>query len=187
MLTEEEKTRILSEEQYRNEVRKKFKSKIDLVETVIKILQGMAIIAGIWATYYAYRKQSNENRMREMEQLHQTAREFRKSFYEKQLQYYTEAVEATSTLATEEKGSEDYLKARKTFYRLFWGRLSLVEDKTVEKQMVHFDNLLKDYERENGDISPEVLKQASLRLSHDASKYIINVWLDSTERKNYNR
>ncbi len=171
MLTEEEKTRILTEEQYRNEIRKKFKSKLDLVETFIKILQGLAIIAGIGATYYAYRKQSNENRMREMEQL----------------QYYAEAAEATSTLATEEKGSEDYLKARKTFYRLFWGRLSLVEDKTVEARMKRFDNLLKDYEQENGDVSRTDLEQASLRLSRDASKYIITVWLDSTERKNYNR
>lgn len=187
MLTIEEKSRIVLEEQYRNEVAKKFKSKIDLVETFIKILQGLAIIAGIWATYYAYKKQSNENRNRELEQLQQTAREFRKSFYEKQLQYYAEAAEATATLATEEIGSEDYLKARKTFYRLFWGRLSIVEDKTVEARMKHFHNLLKDYEQKQTDITKDDLEQASLQLAHDASKYTINVWLDSTERKYYNR
>jgi predicted DNA-binding antitoxin AbrB/MazE fold protein len=47
MLTEGEKTRIVLEEEYRTEVAKKFKSKIDLVETIIKILQGLAIIVGI--------------------------------------------------------------------------------------------------------------------------------------------
>jgi len=187
MLTNEEKSRIVLEEQYRNEVAKKFKSKIDLVETFIKILQGLAIIVGIWATYYAYKKQNDENRAQDLKQIQQTAREFRKSFYEKQLQYYTEAAEATATLATEDKGSEDYMKAKKAFYRLYWGRLSIVEDKTIEARMIQFDNLLKDYEQKESDISKEELKQASLKLSRDASKYTINVWLDSTERKNYNR
>jgi hypothetical protein len=187
MLTEEEKTRIVLEEEYRTEVAKKFKSKIDLVETIIKILQGMAIIVGIWATYYAYKKQTEENRAQELKQIQQTAKEFRKSFYERQLQYYAEAAEATATLATESIGSEDYLKAKKTFYRLFWGRLSIVEEKTVEARMIQFKNILEDYEQTESNEIKEDLKQASLRLAHDASRYTINVWLDSTERKNYNR
>jgi len=187
MLTEEEKTRILLEEQYRKEVSKKFKSKIDLVETIIKILQGLAIIVGIWATYYAYQKQNEENRLQEIKQREQTAREFRKSFYEKQLQYYAEAAEATATLATEKPGSEDYIKARKTLDRLFWGRLSIVEEKTVEARMIQFKKILDAYEQAATDEIKEDLKQASLHLAHDASRYTINVWLDSTERKNYNR
>jgi uncharacterized membrane-anchored protein YhcB (DUF1043 family) len=187
MLNEEEKTRIILEEQYRNEVKKKFKSKIDLVETVIKILQGLAIIVGIWATYYAYQKQNKENKQREIEQQQQTAREFRKSFYEKQLQYYAEAAEATATLATEKIGSEDYVKSRKSFDRLFWGRLSIVEEKTVEAKMILFKKILDLYEQTPTDEIKEDLKQASLQLAHDASRYTINVWVDSTERKNYNR
>lgn len=189
MLTEEEKSKIALEEQYRNEVALKFKSKskIDLVETIIKILQGLAIIAGIWATYYAYQKQNEEKRNQEIQQRQQIAKEFRKSFYEKQLQYYAEAAEATATIATEEIGTEDYRKAKKDFYRLFWGRLSIVEDKTVEARMVEFKNLLESYEEPETDITSGDLKQASLKLAHDASVYTINVWLDSTERKNYNR
>jgi uncharacterized membrane-anchored protein YhcB (DUF1043 family) len=187
MLNEEEKTRIILEEQYRNEVKKKFKSKIDLVETIIKILQGLAIIVGIWATYYAYQKQNKENKQREIEQQQQTAKEFRKSFYEKQFQYYAEAVEATSILATEKIESEDYIKAKKSFERLFWGRLSIVEEKTVEAAMILFNNILETYEQTPTAQIREKLRQASLKLAHDASKYTINVWVDSTERKNYNR
>jgi len=189
MLTNEQKERIQYEEQYREEIAKKpkSKSKIDLIETTIKILQGLAIIAGIWATYYAYKKGNNERRAQEQAQIQQTAKEFRKSFYEKQLQYYAEAAEATATLATEDIGSEDYNNARKNFYRLFWGRLSIVEDKTVEARMVEFNNLLKSYESNEAKVSQEDLQQASLRLAHDASRYTIDVWLDSTERKNYNR
>ena len=133
------------------------------------------------------KKQNEENRAQELKQIQQTAREFRKGFYEKQLQYYAEAAEATATLATENLGSEDYIKAKKEFYRLFWGRLSIVEDKTVEARMIQFNNLLESYEQKEKDITKEDLKQASLQLARDASKYTINVWLDSTERKNYNR
>lgn len=187
MLSEEEKTKIVLEEQYRNEIAKKFKSKIDLIETVIKILQGMAIIVGIWATYYAYKKQTEENRAQELKQIQQTAKEFRKSFYERQLQYYAEAAEATATLGTEKPGTEDYIKAKKSFNRLFWGRLSIVEEKTVEARMIQFKTILEKYEQSESDEIKEDLRQASLRLARDASRYTINVWLDSTERKNYNR
>ena len=52
---------------------------------------------------------------------------------------------------------------------------------------MQFNNLLESYEQRESDITKEDLKQASLQLAHDASIYTINVWLDSTERKNYNR
>jgi len=189
MLSAEERNKIELEEKYRSEVAQQFKSKskIDLVETIIKILQGLAIIAGIWATYYAYKKQNDDRIVQEQERIEQTQKEFRKSFYEKQLQYYSEAAEATATLATERIGSEDYNKARKNFYRLFWGRLSIVEDKTVEAKMVDFERYLNNYEQKEDSITQGDLQQASLQLAHEASRYTINVWLDSAEKKNYNR
>jgi hypothetical protein len=189
MLSSEEKNKIELEEQYRYEVIQKFKSKstFDLVESAIKILQGLAIIAGIWATYYAYKKQNDDRIIQERENIEQTAKEFRRGFYEKQFQFYSEALDATATLATERIGSKDYTDARQKFYRLFWGRLSIVEDKTVEAKMVIFEKLLSAYEQEDNEAAQSDLQQASLELAHAASRYTINVWLDSTERKNYNR
>jgi len=163
------------------------KSKIDLVETFTKILQGTAIIAGIWATYFAYQQHNEDIKIQEQAQIQQTAKEYRKSFYEKQLQYYIEAAEVVAIISTEEKGTEEYTRAKKNFYRLFWGKLSIVEDKTIEKRMIQFRTLLEKYEQNEGNVTKEDLEQASLNLAHDASKYTINVWLDSTERKNYNR
>lgn len=188
MLTNEEKTKIELQEMYRNEVEQKFKakSKLDRFETIIKILQGLAIIVGIWATWYAYKKQNDDRILQEKQNIEQTAKEFRRGFYEKQFQFYSEASDATATLATEEIGSDDYIKARKNFYRLFWGRLSIVEDRTVEGKMVIFERLLRSYESKEKATQSQ-LQQASLQLAHAASKYTIHVWLDSTERKNYNR
>jgi hypothetical protein len=189
MLSSEEKNKIELEEQYRNEVLQKFKtkSKLDLIETFIKILQGLAIVAGIWATYYAYKKQNDDRIIQEKENNEQTAKEFRKGFYEKQFEFYAETSDAVATLATEKKSSKDYIEARQKFYRLFWGRLSIVEDKTIESKMVILQGLLSNYEKNNNEVTQSELQQASLQLAHAASKYTISVWLDSTERKNYNR
>lgn len=194
MLTEEEKIKIELEEKYRFELHAQFnkKSKIDYIETIIKILQGIAIIAGIWATYTAYTTQLQARQQQEQErlnqeriQLEQTALEYRKFFYQKQFEYYAEATQAAAILATEKINSPDYIKARKAFYQLFWGRLSIVEDKFVEAKMVEFSSVLKGYEK--GDQTLADIEQASLRLAHTASKYTIDVWVDSLDRKNYNR
>jgi len=160
--------------------------KIDIIEKSMKILQGFAIIIGIWATYNEYKKQNDEKNLREIERHEQTAREFRKHFYDVQFSLYAEACEVTSILATEEIGSPDYIEARKKFFRLFWGRLAIVEEVSVESGMVHFKNLLIQYENNPNEINEESLMQASLQLSHAARNYTVNVWLDSAERKNYN-
>jgi hypothetical protein len=155
MLSNEEKNKIELEEKYRSEVAKKLKRKsaLDTVETTIKILQGFAIIAGIWATYYAYQKQNSDRIAQEKENIAQTAKEFRKSFYEKQFEFYSEASDAVATLATAQMSSKDYVEAREKFYRLFWGRLSIVEDKTVEAKMVSFERLLSAYEQGSETVS----------------------------------
>lgn len=203
MLTEAEKTHIELQEKYRAEIAGKFKSpiKINLVETTTKVLQGLAIIIGIWATYSEFKRYNNDKKEQTEKETKQAARDFSKNI---QFAYYAEAMDATSTLATEEKDSKDYTEARKKFYRLFWGRLSLVEDKCVEAKMVQFERLLRLYENNeqwSGELSDScssntiaitainqrTLQQASLRLAHTAKRYILDTWLEEPERKNYNR
>ena len=115
MLTDLEKTKIELEEKYRAEVNASLngKPKIDLVEKVTKILQGLAIIIGIWATYNKFRKQNEAKKEQEIarvqqekDRFEQTAKEFRKDFYQRQLEYYAEATKATTTLATEKKSPQ---------------------------------------------------------------------------------
>lgn len=180
MLSKEEKLKIELEEKYRHEVNGKFKSKskIDYIETVTKIVQGVAIAVGIFFTYMTYAGKSKEDSA-------QTAKEFRKTFYEKQFQFYTEATDAASILATEDFGSKDYLEARKTFKRLYWGRAGIVEDDTFCSSMIAFNSALIAYEADVNEDSLDMLKSASLKLAHDVSRYTVNVWLDSNERKKY--
>jgi hypothetical protein len=69
--------------------------------------------------------------------------------------------------------------------------------------MVQFEMLLREFEKDAGyfgeihdsctnknyaitSVNQQTLKQASLRLAHEARHYTINTYLDSVERKNYN-
>lgn len=181
MLTKDEKLKIELEEKYRAEVAKKLKTKsnTDMLETTIKIVQGVAVVVGILVTYITYHNKSKEERQ-------DTAKEFRKTFYEKQFAFYTEASEAASILATEDYNSKDYQSARKQFYRLFYGRLGIIEDVTFSKQMTNFDKDLLQYESNpDDDIFQYDLKSSSLKLAQTASMYTIKIWLDTAESKNY--
>lgn len=188
ILTEREKLKIRLEESYRREVASGAGPKRRIgSEDALKILQGLAIIIGIWATYNEFRKAADEARTAEADRHHQAAREYRKYFYQKQFDLYGEAVEAAAILSTEDMETDDYKATRKAFYRLFWGKLSIVEDKTVEKSMMRFKTTLEDYENEESTTSQRDLEQASLALAHDARAYTLDVWIDKSERENYNR
>lgn len=206
MLTEAEKTQIEWQEKYRAEVARKFTpaARINYIETITKILQGMAIVIGIWATYNQFTNYKKEQKEQAIRETKQAAQDFARNFYQKQFEYYAEATEATATLATAPKGSADYLAARDKFYRLFWGRLSLVEDACVESRMVQFKLLLEYYEQDQqwsgtlnntcnespiriNSIDQSTLQQASLRLAHDARLFILDTWLPESERKKYNK
>lgn len=205
MLTEAEKTHIALQEKYRAEIAQQFspKPKKPILESLTKVLQALAIIIGIWATYNEFRKYNQERIDMIEKEARQARRDFSRIFYTQQLEYYSEAAEVTAILANEEPGSTDYQTAQKKFYRLYWGRLSMVEDKFVEKRMVQFEQLLRCYEKRctedslwdadaerwimAGDVSQRHLRAASLRLASDARLHTLNTWIDSSERANYNR
>ena len=205
MLSETEKQHIELQEKYRAEIASKFKSpaKINLVETITKILQGLAIIVGIGATYHEFKKYNDEKIGKLAEETRQANRDFSKIFYQQQLATYAEAVEAVAILANENSQTEDYKTARKKFERLYWGRLSLVEDKRVEARMIQFRLLLLNYEGDTTtkdrvwspidsawislrNVTQSALQTASLNLAHDARANTLTTWLSPAEQINYN-
>src|SRR5215831_10409766 len=58
--------------------------------------------------------------------------EFRKPFWEKQLQLYFDATEAASTMATSKDARKRELATEK-FWSLYWGPLAVVEDAGLEE------------------------------------------------------
>lgn len=205
MLSEAEKQHIALQEKYRAEIASTFKSpaKINIVETITKILQGLAIIVGIGATYHEFKKYNDEKLGKLAEETRQANRDFSKIFYQQQLATYAEAVEAVAILANEKSQTEDYKTSRKKFERLYWGRLSLVEDKRVEARMIQFRLLLLNFEGYTTteervwspidsawislrNVTQSALQSASLKLAHDARARTLTTWLSPAEQINYN-
>src|SRR5260370_12841440 len=95
--------------------------------------------------------------------------EFRKPFWEKQLQLYFDATEAASTMATSKDARRRDL-AGDRFWELYWGSLAVVEDAgletatdaKVEAAMVHFGSCFNGMDEcDQGE-----KEQRSLALAH---------------------
>ena len=199
MLTEDEKEKIKEDEEYRSGVRKNFpkaKSFFDRLDGPIKVLQGITIALAIFASLWQYH--TNSVRARE-----EAARDYQKSFYQEQMKVYAEAVNEASTISTAAPDSPAYMEARQKFLELFWGRMSMFEDKCVEAKMVEFRELLIKFEQKDftplyfpdpcmkdtcvfDTVDQVTLKMASLRLAHQCRVYTINTWLTKTDQAKYN-
>ncbi|HYV94936.1 MAG TPA: hypothetical protein VE978_24390 [Chitinophagales bacterium] len=199
LLTDDEKEKIKQEDEYRGQLKKdsgKPKSLFDKLDGPIKVLQGITIALAIFASLWQYH--TNSIKARE-----EAARDYQKSFYQEQMKVYAEAVNQASVISTASPDSPAYREARQKFLELFWGRMSMFEDKCVEAKMVEFRELLIKFERE--DFSPVYfpdpcmkdtcvfdtvdqvsLKMASLRLAHQCRVYTINTWLTKDDQVKYN-
>jgi hypothetical protein len=67
--------------------------------------------------------------------------EARKVFLDRQLKLYTEATQVAATMATT-TDAEKLAKAEERFWELYWGELSMVENRAVEGAMVGIRNCL---------------------------------------------
>jgi hypothetical protein len=196
-LTQAEKDKIRLEEEYREKLKKEKPAPFfDRFDGPIKLLQGFAIAVGIFATLFQYISNSSHERA-------EAAREYQKSYYQAQMTVYAEAVNETAILSTATPDSTDYLTARQKFFQLFWGRMSMFEDKCVEAKMVEFRKLLIKFEQKDyspvsfadpcsklvctySSVDQVELKKASLRLAHVCRIYTIKTWLPKEEQNKYN-
>ncbi len=96
-------------------------------------------------------------------------RSFRQPYWERQVSLYFEATSAASLLASSEN-DEDLSEAEASFWRLNWGPLALVEDRSVEKAMVSFGNCLKR------ECPRQELQQLSLTLAHACRRSLGDSW-----------
>jgi hypothetical protein len=127
-------------------------------ELLFKLAGLLTITFGVAWPLYQYtktlekeREDRKERQAREDEQKRKETeaalREARKPFLQRQQELYFEAATVASKLSTLDPGTEREA-ARKRFYQLYWGELSVVEDELVEKAMVRFKGEFEKYERE---------------------------------------
>lgn len=99
--------------------------------------------------------------------------EFRKRFWEEQLEIYKRTCVAASTIATS-KEIAAVEKERETFWRLYWGELSILESKAVKTAMEAFGAQLRIIEAEQS--SPKSLEQLSYRLARACRASLEKTW-----------
>lgn len=158
--------------------------RVKRTDVIAKYVGVAALLIGIAVPFYQYvntlKKEQQEREDKRASEIAQRSREVeaalreaRKPFLERQQALYFEAASAASKLVTSDEGAEREA-ARKRFYHLFWGELSVVEDELVEGAMVRFKETLERYER--GQVDKRELEQMSLSLAHSCRDSLARGW-----------
>jgi len=96
-------------------------------------------------------------------------------FLQKQLDLCFEVTDALAYLATETDPIR-WEEARKTFWRLYWGSLSIVEDAAIESLMVEIGRDVPPLPVEAPKLPMTKLQNSSYRLAHAARSLMKRSW-----------
>jgi hypothetical protein len=99
----------------------------------------------------------------------------RQPFLQKQLELCFQASEAASRLASETDPAE-WEKARLTFWRLYWGPLSIVEDRAVEGAMVTLGKRVPQEPVASPKLPMQELEGPSYELAHAIRNLVLASW-----------
>jgi hypothetical protein len=131
-------------------------------------------IATIYIQFAAFngqqKTQQQESANRAASDAEARANEYKKQFWEKQLDFFAEACQATGTITYTPVDSSEFKQASAKFEELCWGRLAIVESDDVARQMVAFrqalPKLLSAKSDEEQAAARERLQNISLDLAH---------------------
>jgi hypothetical protein len=132
-------------------------SKVDLAVVVPWLLTLVTAGLGIWQ-FTAGQRQAN-----------------RQPFLQKQLELSFKAVETVATLATETDPAR-WEKARANFWLLYWGPLSIVEDREVESAMVKLRDLVPSQPIQSPQLPMKSLEIPSYQLAHAVRHLVLDSW-----------
>lgn len=96
-------------------------------------------------------------------------------FLQKQLELCFQATETAARLASETDSAE-WEKDRVTFWRLYWGPLSIVENPEVESAMVALGKLIPDKSDPSIKLPMTSLGPPSYKLAHAARDLVLSSW-----------
>ena len=141
-------------------------SVVAALDVIAKI--AIAVIAGLWVLY-TY-PESRE-------------KEFRISYWDKQMSLLFDATETTAKIATLATNNPEREEAVKDFWKLYWGPMTVVESKCehcdpVDQAMMNFGRCLIDPAESNpkDTCSANELEQRSIALGKAARDSIGSSW-----------
>lgn len=142
----------------------------------LPLLTTLVAVAGFLFGIYQYKAQHDERLRAESVA---KEREFKKALWERQLNYYLEAAQAASTLASfnESDGKDiqpERTKARVRFWQLYYGELAVIEDRNVSEAMVQYGRCLRDYDLRECD--QNILKKRARSLAQECRNAVARSW-----------
>ncbi|MBY3109534.1 hypothetical protein HFO68_34285 [Rhizobium laguerreae] len=99
----------------------------------------------------------------------------REPFLQKQLELGFETSEVAARLASETDATK-WEAARQRFWQLYWGPLSIVEDPSVEAEMVNLGGLVPKAPSPSSDLPMTSLQGPSYRLAHAIRQLTLTQW-----------
>ena len=124
---------------------------------------------------YSQQQAFNREQLREQSNRDFAAREqeSKKRYWEEQNQIYKEACDSAATIAAA-NSLEEIREERKKFRRLYWGIMSLVENRSVEGAMVNFGQGLDDWELTKA--KPEDMAKRAYTIAHCCRRSLQQTW-----------
>jgi hypothetical protein len=137
-----------------------------------KILKLIAIcgaaVTFMWGLFQYFDGREREADVRRIEAM--------KPFLDRQLELYTEATQVTAAIAVSTDTAERTL-ALQRFWRLYYGELALVEDRSVEAAMVVFGRALQE-SRDTRELQQLALQLARACRESLAASWGVAAWRD---------
>ncbi|WPU93403.1 hypothetical protein SNE25_29215 [Mucilaginibacter sabulilitoris] len=164
--------------------------KSETFKTIANVISTISIVLGIVISVMEFsraKEKEAESRKKEVElsKIDAESRkiEAAKPFLELRQKLYLDALYNASILASKTQHTEaEVINATKRFAELYWGELSLIEEKSIEGGMMAIAKA------ENIDSFASPTRQSTYQLAHAMRESLIKSWgIDSVKIGNINR
>jgi hypothetical protein len=151
--------------------------RIKWLTLLVTFLGFAGTIATIYIQFAAFnsqqKTQQQESARRAKSDAEARANEYKKQFWDKQLNLFEEACQATGTISSDsvDVDSPEFKQASAKFDELYYGRLAIVETNEIARKMDDFMNALPALDSaksdEERDAAKETLQKISIDLAHE--------------------
>ena len=159
----------------------------DIISKFVTIVLGVGAFFIALLTYVAQERETRAQDQRIAKENEETRKkeakareeEYKRRFWERQLDLYLQACKAASTIASvENPKNPEFTPARLRFQQLYYGELCIVESSRVSDCMVQFREAMLDYENNPSDERQTDVRRKALRLAQacrDSTESIFDV------------
>lgn len=146
------------------------KKETDWTDIIVKVATPLFTVIGLVIGVWKYQD----------EQAHNDGLEFRRKMWEKRLESYTQLGDVAAKLVTNVKNKPEFDTLSVRFDQLYWGKLPLFDDDSVELHLKQFSDEVQSFRIGQGDTA--VLKVDGYQLVKSCQKSLHTSWNELYEK-----